>query len=515
MPKVSQHQIETQQALIGDIYAHLEQAIFDAFVKRLKAHGIKDYDQTSILGWQMQTMNDLHLVNDDVVQEVANATGLAKGAITDLFQKGGYSIESQEYGKLAKATRKKVKPNLTKQILDGYQRQTFLDLDNNINQTLLTTNKTVNPAVQVFQQIAKETTSEVITGLKTPERALADTIYKWRAKGISRGLIDKGGHAWSLESYARTVITATSNRAFQAVRDQAAADYGVDIFLMSSHAASREACAPIQGHLVTTRTSGFVTEDGEQVYPLDSFGYGEPGGTFGINCHHIKWPFVPGVNTNNQEQFDPHESAERGRVQQKQRALERRIRGYKNNLDLATKLEDSAGINKYKLLIRTNQAALRKMVKDNDFLARDYSREKSFGYTNKEVAAVKTRSTINEDIFNRHVPNTQEYAQHWKNTYNKNRKTAQRRGLDTALVRHEPPSEVTVTLDKAKALQEQYGVKDLSTRQVAFEHTDYIGIYIDPSTGERIPTKWGLIVYRKSGAHLRPLDPRKEHDNGR
>jgi predicted DNA-binding protein YlxM (UPF0122 family) len=379
MPKVTQHQIETQQALIGDIYAHLEQAIFEAFVKRLKNHGIADFDQTNILSWQMQTMNDLHLVNDDVVQEVAKATGLAKGAITDLFQKGGYSIESQEYGSLAKATRKKVKPNITKQLLDGYQRQTFLDLDNNINQTLLTTNSTQNPAVSTFQQIAKETTAEVITGLKTPERALADTIYKWRAKGISRGLIDKGGHAWSLESYARTVITSTSNRAFQAVRDQAAADYGVDTFLMSSHSASREACAPIQGHTVTTRPEGFTApESGEWFEPLDNHGYREPGGTFGINCHHIKWPYIPGVNTNNQQQFDPAESAKRGMVQQKQRALERRIRAYKNELKLATQLGDADGIQKYKLLIRNNQAGLRQMVKDNDFLARDYSREKAY-----------------------------------------------------------------------------------------------------------------------------------------
>jgi predicted DNA-binding protein YlxM (UPF0122 family) len=495
MPKVTQHQIETQQALIGDIYAHLEQAIFDAFVKRLKARGISDYDQTSILGWQMQTMNDLHLINDDVVQEVANATGLAKDAITDLFQKGGYSIESQEYGKLAKATRKKVKPNLTKQILDGYQRQTFLDLDNNINQTLLTTNKTVNPAVQVFQQIAKETTSEVITGLKTPERALADTIYKWRAKGISRGLIDKGGHAWSLESYARTVITATSNRAFQAVRDQAAADYGIDTFLMSSHAASREACAPIQGHTVTTRLQGFIApESGEWFEPLDPHGYGEPGGTFGINCHHIKWPYVPGVNSNNQQQFDPREASQRGLVQQKQRALERRVRGYKNNLDLATKLKDAAGIEKYKLLVRSNQAALRQLVKNNDFLARDYSREKSFGYTDKEVKAIEKRVVINPEKQNRHIRGTDEFKQEQAK-----RKAQQRQSQGW----------LDIDSDSVQKLIYEYGVKDMTSRRTIFTHTEPIGEFVDQKTGEILQTSRGMIKYSKTGAHIYPADPRR------
>lgn len=378
MPKVTQHQLELQQTAIGDIYAHTEQAIFNAFVKRLQAHGIEDYDQTSILGWQMSVLNDLNLVNNDVIAEVSKATDVARPALNQLFKQVGYDVAQDEYSRLSDATGKELSPNVTKQVLDGYQRQTFLELDNTVNQTLLTTNADRNPAVGTYQQIVKETTADVITGLKTPARAIADTIYKWREKGISLGLVDKGKHGWSLESYARMVVTTTSNRAFQAVRDQAADDYGIDIFLMSSHAASRAACAPIQGHLVTTKLTGFTTESGETVYPLDSYGYREPGGTFGINCHHIKWAYIPGVNTNNQEQFDPDEATARGDVQQKQRAVERRVRGYKNLLDLANKLGDDAGQQKYKLLIRKNQAALRKLVKDNDFLSRDYLREKIF-----------------------------------------------------------------------------------------------------------------------------------------
>lgn len=385
MPKVTQNQLTMAQAAISDVYTHLEQQVFSDFVKRLKTHPFDGQTVDDALRWQMQTLNDLHLVNDDLIKAVSAATGSAKGKLTNLFKVAGYQVAEQEYAKLAKSTGV-VKPNTTEQVLDGYLKQTFLDLDNNVNQTLITTNYGENTAMQAFQQIVKETTANVITGLRTPERAIADTIYKWRGKGISTALIDRGEHKWSLESYARMVVNTTSNRAFQAVRDQAAADYGVDTFLMSSHAASRPACAPIQGKTVTTRTTGFTApESGEYFYPLDSFGYGEPGGTFGINCHHIKWPYIPGVNTNNQEQFDTADSIQKGNVVQTQRALERRTRFYKNQQVLAEQLGDDVGVLKYKQLVHKQQMALRQLVKNNDFLSRDYSREKD--YSGKTASA--------------------------------------------------------------------------------------------------------------------------------
>ena len=67
-----------------------------------------------------------------------------------------------------------------------------------------------------------------------------------------------------------------------------------------------------------------------------------------------------------------------GNVQAKQRELERRVRKYKANADLAKKLGDADGQQHYKQLISNNQAALRQIVKDHDFLSRDYSREKVF-----------------------------------------------------------------------------------------------------------------------------------------
>lgn len=63
------------------------------------------------------------------------------------------------------------------------------------------------------------------------------------------------------------------------------------------------------------------------------------------------------------------------KVQQKQRYYERGVRKNKRKLELAKRAGDADGISKYSAGVRGYQAKLRKIVKDHDFLARQYSRE--------------------------------------------------------------------------------------------------------------------------------------------
>lgn len=380
MPKVTEHQLTLQQSSIISVYQSLEQTIFELFVNRLsKGMPADDATPSDMLQWQIARLSELHLLNNETIDEVSKATGIARGQLTTLFRTMGYDYAQGEYKRLGDATGRPVEPNNIDALMSSYLRQTFSDLDNNVNQTLLSTNYGESPATNTYQQIVKEATARAISGVQTPRRSIADAVYKWRQKGLNMGLIDKGGHHWGLAAYARMVIGTTTHRAYQAIRDQAADDYGIDIFLMTSHPAAREACAPIQGKLVTTRSEGFVVKStDERVYALVDFGYGTPAGTFGINCRHQKWAYVPGVNTNNQPQYDVQDAVANSKIQLKQRALERQIVKYKQQLSLARELHDEVGVTKYSALVRNNQASVRALVKEHKFLQRDYSREKVY-----------------------------------------------------------------------------------------------------------------------------------------
>ncbi|MFV0558876.1 MAG: phage minor capsid protein [Enterococcus sp.] len=254
--------------------------------------------------------------------------------------------------------------------------------------TLLTTNK----LPEMYQQIVKETTAKVLIGADVPNKALAETVYKWRKQGLTV-LRDKSGREWNLGTYAKTVIDNSTYRSFQQLRDTAAEDNDIDTFVMSSHTASRPACAHIQGGLVTTRRKSFTVK-GERFESLYNHDYGKPSGTFGINCHHMKWIYIPGVNTNNQPQFAPEEAMENHKIEQKQRALERKVRENKQLQSIAEKLGDEEGATAYKNNVRKYQSALRKHVSDHDFLHREYDREKIYSLDDRAAKRYTQKSEL-------------------------------------------------------------------------------------------------------------------------
>lgn len=62
-------------------------------------------------------------------------------------------------------------------------------------------------------------------------------------------------------------------------------------------------------------------------------GYGTGEGLCGWNCRHTFSPFYPGININNQKQFDSAENKKRYDLEQAQRAKERKIREIRRNYE--------------------------------------------------------------------------------------------------------------------------------------------------------------------------------------
>lgn len=142
-------------------------------------------------------------------------------------------------------------------------------------------------------RVYQETVLEMQTGLKTPDRALKDNIYKWRDNGIKTNLVDKAGHNWSLEGYTLTVIRTTTARTYNDLRIQNMKDFDIVLATMSSHPASRPACAPIQEKVVNIVPRESARYDPK--YPsIYDHGYGKPSGCFGINCGHKLHPYIKG-----------------------------------------------------------------------------------------------------------------------------------------------------------------------------------------------------------------------------
>ena len=383
---------------IADYYVKLQQKIFYLLIDNFKTTRpelINQDDSDSILEWRLRALAKIGALTKDTIRVVANTSGKAESYIYDLIKDDGLEVAKDINAELSDALKqnKPISPEVNS-IVNSYAAQTFRDIDNNVNQSLLSTNRARNGAVRVYQDIINQTVLEVQTGLKTPDRALKDNIYKWRDNGIKTNLVDKAGHNWSLEGYTRTVIRTTTARTYNDLRIQSMKDFDSVLATMSSHPASRPACAPIQGKIVNIVPRESSRYDPE--YPsIYDHGYGKPSGCFGINCGHKLYPYIKGVSHNFQKQYDPKEAIEKQKIQQKQRYYERNIRRLKYNLDLARRQNDVSSERKFNQAIRGYQSKLREIVKNNDFLTRQYDREqignpriRSHEVLKKELAAL-------------------------------------------------------------------------------------------------------------------------------
>ncbi|BDZ31239.1 phage minor capsid protein [Lactiplantibacillus brownii] len=361
-----------------DIYSKLEQDIYVRIIRALKSSSLDQVDSNNAVRWQVEQLSKMGVLNKQVVGLVAKYAGRSKKAVEKLVHDNGLQIVNEVDATLSQQLQKKVSVDAEiRDTLNSIQNQTWCDLNNSVNQSLLSTNYGQNGAMRAYQNIIKQTTMETTVGLKTHEKALNEAVYKMVGSGIKSNLVDKGGHNWSIEGYARTVIQTTAHRTFNNLRLKRMKDYGTTLAVMSSHPAAREACAPIQGQVVN------LTEPGSDTFnpkydSLFNHGYGTAAGTQGVNCSHTLYPFIEGVNTNNQPQYDPEEAKANGDIQAKQRGYERAIRQSKKKLAAAQELGDDAGVSHYKSLISNQQKSLRELVNGHEFLHRDYSREQVY-----------------------------------------------------------------------------------------------------------------------------------------
>lgn len=372
-PKITPTQLDLYSSNMSDLYNSLEGEIIRIIIKRLKG-GSDD-----ITVWQAQKLQELRLFNNDVTKLVSEVTNIAESEITRMFEDVGKGIV-QDVDKAMPYAPKPMSNNLD-QVMRGYHNQVWSDIDNYVNQTLITTNYGVGTAQRAYTQVLNQTTAAFNTGLYTLEQSVERSVMQLAQQGIKSTFIDRGGHSWSLERYSRTVLKSTLGNTYDAVRKERMAEYDVHTVVVTSHAGAREKCSIIQGNVVDLRYPEEIPADSEYKSVYDeSWGadYEMPSGHRGINCAHLHIPFVPGVNTNNQPKYDQELNEKVAKARDRQRQIEREIVKYKKNL-MVSEHFGSEGVPVWRDMVARRQKAMRDHLKENgEYLSRNYKREKVY-----------------------------------------------------------------------------------------------------------------------------------------
>ena len=367
---------------IIDLYSNLQERIFKVIIDTLKDGDYKHVSKDDVVTWQAKQLAQLGKLNQQAIKLMSKTDGLSEDAIKDLIKFHGIKIVNEIDNQLQDMTNNSQPISAdTQNTLGAIVSQTWTDLNNNINESLISRNYGATATTRVYRQILTESTVATVSGLMTHQKAVESAVYRAVDRGLPTKLTDKAGHNWSIEGYARMVVNTTVNRTYNELRLQRMKDFDMHLALMSSHPNSRPACAYIQGHVVNLVPPESPNYD-DRYDSIYNHGYGTPAGTQGINCSHVLFPYVPGINVNHQPQYDPKKAIKNGKLVQQQRARERAIRDAKHRLVAAKELGDEEQVNHAKTLIRARQSNLRQYIKETNsnhekpILVRDYSREK-------------------------------------------------------------------------------------------------------------------------------------------
>ena len=369
---ITPHQLDLWSSNMSHLYQSLEGELIRIIAKRLKN------GNENILDWQREKLQELHLFNKETAKVISQVTGIAESEIERMFESTGQKIVKDIDKELPYDP--KPMPTDLDNIMKAYHDQVWSDINNYVNQTLLSTNFGYGTATsQMYNEIINKTVAAFNSGLFTFDEALERTIQSWAQKGIKSTFVDKGGHTWSLERYVRTVLKSTLGNTYDKLRKDRMSEYDVHTVLVTSHMGARKACSKIQGHVADLRESVSSNEKYKSIYdPYWGAEYGTAGGHRGINCTHLHIPFIPGINTNNQPKIDAKENEKVAELTKRQRQLERQVVKFKKNQMVSEALDHTDNAKQWKQKVRANQAKLRELVDSNEYLGRNYAREKVY-----------------------------------------------------------------------------------------------------------------------------------------
>lgn len=493
-PVLNDQQFSLKMQGVSDIYAQMQQELFDNMIKRLIVRGSADLQENPYI-WQMQKLNDMHMLNEENLKIITERTGIAEDLLRDVIANEGLKVYKDTKQQLAEDLGRRDGEYIANGVtdsLEAYTSQAISDL-NLINTTL------PRSIQKTYKSIVEKSVAEVVISSKSADKAIRDTIMKWQKKNFT-GFVDKGGREWRADAYARAVIKTTTFRVYNEMRTAPAKEIGIDTYYYSKKATAREMCAPLQGRIVTMEGMTH-TEQGVKVLALSDYGYGYAGGCLGVHCGHYLTPFIIGVNELPEDpdylkDLTPEQAEENARIQAKQRALERAIRNQKERLHIASQLGDDELITSERLKLRNLQGKMRAYVDQHGFLHRDYSRERLFSTQNsyeKNKTLLRTKKKTLEK--QREVKSA---IIGMKTSNNIKIKDVSKHLVDRAVERK---VETQTIID---ALKNPLEIKEIKYDEYGRPSQKFIGkdtsVVINPSTGNIATThKTGKRIRRKYG----------------
>lgn len=333
----------------------LELSIMDEIIQR-----IKEVAQiTPVIDWLLVRMDAIGKGRSSIRQMIGKALEKTDLQVDDIYEQAVQSdyIRNKAIYEDAGRDYLPYKDNQwLQQVVDAARRQTKDSLRplENITQTTgfnvpMGGRKVFTPLSEYLERSLDKAMLGITTGTRTYSQAIGEVVDEMTASGI-RTVDYASGKSDRIEVAARRAVMTGVAQMTKQVSDKNAEELGTDHWEVDWHMGARNTGTGYKNHQ-SWQGKVYSSEEMRTIC-----GEGEMLGFAGINCYHIKFPFLPGVSKRKytDEWLDEQNRKENekkiycGRqydtysALQYQRRLERTIRKQKQDVELLEK----AGVDK-------------------------------------------------------------------------------------------------------------------------------------------------------------------------
>lgn len=358
----------------------------------------------------------------------------------------------------------------------------------------------------VYRQTIFKTHMYLQNGAKTLNQAIDMATKDFLDKGIN-SIQYKNGANVNIASYAEMALRTANHRAMLLGEGSKRDEYGIHLVVVSAHANTCPKCEPWQGKIliddVFSHPNKEYIEKYRDKYKLVSEAIEK--GLLHPNCRHSLITYFEGV-TRIPTVPDGKEAIKVYEAEQKQRALERKIRKWKR-FEAGTLDEENKLISNNK--VKKLQSSLRKHLKNNKEFRKNYDREKARAGLNINDSSIEAE-VLKEKVLNAKIKEIREYIrskQPLKIEIGKQGKHIL--GHNNYI---EGRSYLTISLEEAQELINKYAgtgeikftLKGEWDKKETITIDKEIGVNVSMLDGLETKTNSFKIHYSKKGTHIVP-----------
>ncbi len=270
-----------------NLYAEVEDRIISDIVRRI----IKTGDITETAKWQIRQAQQMGLLYDDIIKDIAKSTNKTDKEIKKMFENAGVETVNNDNRLHIQAGKSPLDIRQSEsmlQILNGVYKNSLTDLKNLTGTTAITSQTAYyNACNSAFMMVS--------SGAFSYQQALRTVIQEVGKNGVT--VLYPSGHVDKLDVAVRRSLLTGIGLASRQISEENSRLCGCDLMEISAHSGARPSHATWQGQIVSlSGRRGYLSKS--------DIGYGTGAGFGGWNCRHDWYPFYEGISTRNYTQKD-------------------------------------------------------------------------------------------------------------------------------------------------------------------------------------------------------------------